>query len=184
MASGTIIQTSRMSTAGATKGSVRTFCPDLRTVGADLTSPVAMVADIDCFPSVLRHVSRVPRHWRCRGTWTSSGAFGSLLLEVAGLLHGSLGRGLRRLERLIKFHLAGQCCGQGLAVLGAERLELRDSDELDTDIGLGIFRGIHRIGGFARLLDELGEGRGVQILLVVIGGLTRPRRGGNPTVGL
>jgi hypothetical protein len=47
MASGTIIQTRRMSTAGATKGSVRIFCPDRRTVGAGLTAPVAMLADID-----------------------------------------------------------------------------------------------------------------------------------------
>src|SRR6187455_294949 len=125
MASGTIIQTRRMRTAGATKGSVRTFCPDLRTVGADLTSPVAIVADIDWFPSVLRHVSCVPRHRRCRGTWRRSGAFGSLLLLVAGLLHRPLSRRLRVLERLIQLHLTGQGCGHGLAGLRADGLELR-----------------------------------------------------------
>src|SRR3954470_11154353 len=130
MASGTIIQTRRMRTAGAMKGSVRTFCPDLRTVGADLISPVAMVADIDWFPSVLRHVSCAPRQYQCRGTWRSSGAFGSLLLRVAGLLHRTLSRRLRGLERLIQLHLTRQGRRHGLAGLRTDGLELRNTGEL------------------------------------------------------
>src|SRR5918994_4880255 len=143
-----------MRTVGATKGSVRTFCPDLRAGGADLTSPAAMVADMADFPVCcdtfpLSRGTDMPRDLR------SSGAFGSLLLRVTGLLHRPLSRRLRGLERLFQLHLTGQGRRHGLAGLRADRLELRNSDELNADIGFGVLRRGHRIGGFDRLLFEL-----------------------------
>jgi hypothetical protein len=70
------------------------------------------------------------------------------LLQVAALSYGSLNLSLTRLERLIDRHLAGQSGSDVLAYLETDRLKLRYSDKLHTDIGTFL------IAGFVGLVNS------------------------------
>src|SRR5262245_24001453 len=104
----------------------------------------------------------------------------SVLLVVAALAHLAVGRGLRRLERLLDARAARQRRAHLLAHRDADRLELGDRCELNADVRALGQRAVVWVGAVDRLLLGLGEARRLQEIGVGVGALARAGGHGGP----
>src|SRR5258708_34539027 len=99
----------------------------------------------------------------------------SALLLIPGLLHGAIRRCLAGCQRLIDRHLAGNRAGDALTDYGAERLELRNADELHTGIRHWLQGRMIRVSRFDCLQHEVAERCSLLVFRTCVGRVARSR---------